>query len=240
MQVNLLDWYFELPIITRVYFTGTFLLTALCSLDVLSPFQLYYSWSAIARGELWRLVTNFFYFGNIGIDFLFHMYFVCVARRPLRARGGSALHAAAGLCLTCCRHLLAPRLLRAPFAAAVSACLPALRSVSPFRPRSIRYCRSLEEGSFGHRSADFLWCLLFGMGALMAVAPWCTHIMFYGSSLTFMLVYLWGKRNPGMQISLLGLLAFNAPYLAWVLLGFSLLLGHDVSSDLLGIVRCGD
>ena len=52
-----------------------------------------------------------------------------------------------------------------------------------------------------------------------------------------MLVYLWGKRNPGMQISLLGLLAFNAPYLAWVLLGFSLLLGHDVSSDLLGIVR---
>ena len=70
------------------------------------------------------------------------------------------------------------------------------------------------------------------MGALMAVAPWCTHIMFYGSSLTFMLVYLWGKRNPGMQISLLGLLAFNAPYLAWVLLGFSLLLGHDVSSDL--------
>ena len=107
MQVNLLDWYFELPIITRVYFTGTFLLTALCSLDVLSPFQLYYSWSAIARGELWRLVTNFFYFGNIGIDFLFH--FVCVARRPLLARGGSTLHAAAGRCLTCCRHVLAPR-----------------------------------------------------------------------------------------------------------------------------------
>ena len=59
--------------------------------------------------------------------------------------------------------------------------------------------------------------------------------MFFGSSLTFMLVYLWGKRNPAMQISLLGLLAFNAPYLPWVLLGFSLLLGHDVSSDLLGI-----
>ena len=35
--------------------------------------------------------------------------------------------------------------------------------------------------------------------------------------------------------SLLGLLAFSAPYLPWVLLGFSTLLGHDVSSDLLGI-----
>jgi Derlin-2/3 len=36
--------------------------------------------------------------------------------------------------------------------------------------------------------------------------------------------------------SLLGLLAFSAPYLPWVLLGFSLLLGHDVQADMLGIV----
>ena len=35
--------------------------------------------------------------------------------------------------------------------------------------------------------------------------------------------------------SLLGLIAFTAPYLPWALLGFSLLLGHDVTSDLLGI-----
>lgn len=35
--------------------------------------------------------------------------------------------------------------------------------------------------------------------------------------------------------SLLGLLAFTAPYLPWALLGFSLLLGHDITSDVLGI-----
>ena len=35
--------------------------------------------------------------------------------------------------------------------------------------------------------------------------------------------------------SLLGILAFTAPYLPWVLLGFSMLLGHDVTSDMLGI-----
>ena len=35
--------------------------------------------------------------------------------------------------------------------------------------------------------------------------------------------------------SLLGLIAFTAPYLPWALLGFSLLLGHDVTSDFLGI-----
>ena len=101
-----------------------------------------------------------------------------------------------------------------------------------------------------------------------SIASFVPGIMFFGSSLTFMLVYLWARRNPGLQIrqvhasasafvvrdhtggaqidqcapyprpysfSLLGLLAFNAPLLPWVLLGFSLLLGHDVTSDALGI-----
>ena len=59
--------------------------------------------------------------------------------------------------------------------------------------------------------------------------------MFFGSALSFMLVYLWSKRNPAMQISLLGLIAFSAPYFPWVLLTLSLLLGHDITSDGLGI-----
>jgi hypothetical protein len=42
-------------------------------------------------------------------------------------------------------------------------------------------------------------------------------------------------RRTARPRSLLGLLAFTAPYLPWALLGFSLLLGNDVTSDLLGI-----
>lgn len=94
------------------------------------------------------------------------------------------------------------------------------------------------------------------------------EMLFYAPSLTFMLVYIWSKRNPGMQIryvtavlrafkhcainryritgtlwsvplctscSLLGLIAFTAPYLPWALLGFSLLLGQDITSDVIGI-----
>lgn len=34
---------------------------------------------------------------------------------------------------------------------------------------------------------------------------------------------------------LLGLLAFTAPYLPWALLGLAVLLGHDITSDVLGI-----
>ena len=49
-----------------------------------------------------------------------------------------------------------------------------------------------------------------------------------------MLVYVWARRNPFVRMNFFGLLTFNAPYLPWVLLGFSLLLGNSVSVDLLG------
>lgn len=51
----------------------------------------------------------------------------------------------------------------------------------------VKYCKSLEEGSFRNRSADFFWMLLFGAAILVASAPW-VNIQFLGSSLTFMMV----------------------------------------------------
>lgn len=175
-RVDPFDWYWSMPIVTRLYFTGCCCATLACALDVLTPYDLYFNAHAILqRGQVWRLVTNFLFFGNLGIDFLFHMYFI------------------------------------------------------------VRYSRGLEEGrSFAGRPGDFVFCLAFGMALIMAAAPY-TSMLFFGQSLSFMLVYLWGKRNPDMQIALLGLVGFTAPYLPWVLLAFSLLLGHDVTSDALGI-----
>ncbi len=49
-------------------------------------------------------------------------------------------------------------------------------------------------GSFRGRSADFLWMLLFGGALLTCIAPW-VNIQFLGSSLTFMMVYVWGRRH---------------------------------------------
>ncbi len=37
-------------------------------------------------------------------------------------------------------------------------------------------------------------------------------------------------------MSFLGFLTFNAPYLAWVMLGFSILIGNAIIMDILGIV----
>jgi Derlin-2/3 len=102
-----------------------------------------------------------------------------------------------------------------------------------------RYCGSLESDSFQGRPADFLYLIIFG-GTLMTLMACIFDVTFLGPSLTFMMVYIWGRRNPGTIIGFFDVITFSAPYLPWVLLGFSGLMGNTASAwmDLLGI-GCG-
>lgn len=98
-----------------------------------------------------------------------------------------------------------------------------------------RYCRMLEEGSFRGRSADFIMMFLFG-GVVMIVFAFFVNLLFLGQAFTIMLVYVWSRRNPFIRMNFFGILNFQAPYLPWVLLGFSVLIGNTIWVDLMGIV----
>ncbi|XP_031202354.1 derlin-3 isoform X3 [Mastomys coucha] len=98
-----------------------------------------------------------------------------------------------------------------------------------------RYCRMLEEGSFRGRKADFVFMFLFG-GVLMTLLGFLGSLLFLGQALMAMLVYVWSRRSPHVRVNFFGLLNFKAPFLPWALMGFSLLLGNSVITDLLGIV----
>ena len=63
------------------------------------------------------------------------------------------------------------------------------------------------------------------------------NMVFLGQAFTIMLVYVWSRRNPYIRMNFFGLLNFQAPYLPWVLLGFSLMLGNSVVVDLMGKMR---
>jgi Derlin-2/3 len=170
------DWYKQLPPVTRAYTTLAFLTTAACALEIITPFSIYFNARLIfQKGEVWRLLTNFFFFGSLGLDFVFHMFFL------------------------------------------------------------VKYAHSLEEGSFRGKSADFLWMLLFGATLLTCAAPFI-NIQFLGSSLTFMMVYVWGRRNRYVNLSFLGIFNFTAPYLPWVLLAFSVVLRSSPVVDLMGLL----
>lgn len=59
-------------------------------------------------------------------------------------------------------------------------------------------------------------------------------MVFLGQAFTIMLVYVWSRRNPYVRMNFFGVLSFNAPYLPWVLLLFSLLLGNNAIVDFMG------
>jgi hypothetical protein len=73
---------------------------------------------------------------------------------------------------------------------------------------------------------------------LTSLAPF-VNIQFLGSSLTFMMVYVWGRRHQYVQLNFLGLFNFTAPYLPWVLLAFSVMLGSSPVVDLMGMAAGG-
>ncbi|XP_069789845.1 derlin-2-like isoform X2 [Narcine bancroftii] len=171
---SLLQEYRQIPVITRAYTTACVLTTAAVQLEFITPFQLYFNPDLIVKKyQVWRLLTNFLFFGPLGFSFLFNMIFL------------------------------------------------------------YRYCRMLEEGSFRGRTADFLLMFIFG-GFLMTLFGVFASLFFLGQAFTIMLVYIWSRRNPFVRMNFFGLLNFQAPFLPWVLMGFSLLLGNSVIVDLLG------
>jgi len=140
------EWYNEIPIVSRIYLTLSFVTTAACALDLVSPFSLYFNYrlivdkgqvhdstfvsifvrclgvrdsldsfdaadststSSLIYVQIWRLFTNFFFFGMFSVDFLFHMYFL------------------------------------------------------------VRYSRLLEDGHFRGRTADFVFMLSLGATAML-------------------------------------------------------------------------
>lgn len=98
----------------------------------------------------------------------------------------------------------------------------------------VRYSRLLEEGEFRGRTANYLFMLMFGIACISLVASYL-NVHFLGSALTFMMAYVWGRLNESVRMSFLGFITFNAPYLPWVMLSFSVLIGNSITMDIIGI-----
>ncbi|KAL5501469.1 hypothetical protein ACEPAF_9783 [Sanghuangporus sanghuang] len=76
MPVGIEAWFNQVPPITRGWLACAVLTSLAVQCQMITPLQLYFSYkSAFKNAQLWRVFTNFFYFGNISIDFVFHMFF---------------------------------------------------------------------------------------------------------------------------------------------------------------------
>lgn len=81
--------------------------------------------------------------------------------------------------------------------------------------------------------------LVIGGCAMLGLSSLFDHdkkIPFLSQSLTSMLTYVWSRRNPSIRINFLGVFTFDAPYLPWALIAFSLFIhGNTPWSDVLGV-----
>ncbi|KAL1537353.1 derlin-2.2-like [Salvia divinorum] len=60
------EWYKQMPIITRSYLTAAILTTIGCSLDIISPYDLYLNPKLVLKQyQIWRIMTNFLYFRKL-------------------------------------------------------------------------------------------------------------------------------------------------------------------------------
>ena len=81
------DWYRGLPKVTRGYMTAAMGTTVLVQLELLAPTLLFLDFEAVGTQlEVWRLMTNFVFFGGFGMPFCFSMLFLVRYGRELEAK----------------------------------------------------------------------------------------------------------------------------------------------------------
>ncbi|KAK0929507.1 hypothetical protein LTR91_009518 [Friedmanniomyces endolithicus] len=85
--------FFEMPVVTRVWTTATVLTGLLVQCQILTPFQLFYSFRAVFQEQqYWRLLSTFVYFGPLSLNLLFHIFFIQRYARMLEESAASVAH----------------------------------------------------------------------------------------------------------------------------------------------------
>lgn len=89
LQFPLEQWFFEMPLITRCWTTGVVLTSVLVQCRVISPYNLFYSVRVVFnKGQYWRILGTFFYFGPLNLDLVFHLFFLQRYSRLLEESSG--------------------------------------------------------------------------------------------------------------------------------------------------------
>ena len=78
MSDSIEDRFKAMPPITRGWFVAALLTTVATVLGFASPLQLYLDLDLVVnKFHIWRLVTNFIFFGKFGMPFAFQLYLLC-------------------------------------------------------------------------------------------------------------------------------------------------------------------
>lgn len=71
----MLEVYLDIPVVTRTLVTAMVGVVVLQRAGMLSPFDMYLNWRLVQHGQLWRLVSSFFFLGVQPVPLLLHLFF---------------------------------------------------------------------------------------------------------------------------------------------------------------------
>lgn len=92
----------------------------------------------------------------------------------------------------------------------------------------------LESHSFRNKPAEFILFFIFG-SSIFIIAAIVLGLDFLSPCLSAMMLYLWTRRNPTVQINFLEIFHFRAPFLPYFLLLFVVMFGFNPKYDLIGV-----
>ncbi|VEU19595.1 DEKNAAC100210 [Brettanomyces naardenensis] len=160
------DWLMEIPPVTRTYLIGVVGVSLLEYTGFLGRGDCYYSPDVVfKKGQYYRLLSSFLYFGTFSFDLLFTLYVVT------------------------------------------------------------RYSKALEQ-SYA-KTRDYVWCLFVICTLILLYSSIVGNLYMLGSYLNDTLLYIWSRRNPDVEMTILGLVNFRSVYLPLV----SVLLSRLVTSN---------
>lgn len=78
------QWYFGIPLVTRVFLTLSVAVSIAVSYDVVTPLNLIYSPTLVFQEkQYWRLITSLVFFDKMSISCFFHLHFLYMFSRRL-------------------------------------------------------------------------------------------------------------------------------------------------------------
>ncbi len=98
-----------------------------------------------------------------------------------------------------------------------------------------RDSKILEKKVFQGKCDDYLFFIFFCMIFLLFFGIF-NNILFLSSSLSYSIMYYWGRKSKNVKVELMGLFELRAPYIPVFYLFISFLLGYNYESVLYGII----
>jgi len=100
-----------------------------------------------------------------------------------------------------------------------------------------RYSKALESSSFQGKGLVYLYLLFTGNSMMILLKLFVPEASFLGPGITFMVIYIWGKKNAQQQINLYNLLYIRGSSMPLILMLSSLFLKQKtLKLDIMGII----